>query len=131
MKKKYFKIKTKSVPLYKGELVLVVTNHKKKVRKMFPKSFDKGDEPYAHAIEGNYKGHMGYHVVLNFDHSFADMTYGTVSHEAYHITSFIADKVGILHDPDNDEAMAYLNGWIADQLYCWIDELGFKIELNG
>lgn len=130
-KKKYFKVNSKRVPIYVGKLVLVITNDKKKVRKMFPNVFYEGEEPYGHSIEADFGGWRGFHVILNFDHSRAKVTHGIISHEVYHITSFIADRVGVLHDPDNDEPMAYLNGWIADQIYKWIDKQGFKVNIHG
>lgn len=39
-------------------------------------------------------------------------TMDTIVHEAWHLVSSIFKKVGLKHDLDNDEAGAYLIGWI-------------------
>jgi len=44
-------------------------------------------------------------------------TIGTISHEAFHITSFIMKRIGIKPDVNNDEAQAYLLSWIVEQVY--------------
>lgn len=44
--------------------------------------------------------------------------FNTICHEALHATTFILDKVGIPFDLNkNDEAYAYLLGYITEQIY--------------
>lgn len=130
-KKNYFIKKVKKIPLYVGRLVIIATNDKKKAHKKFPDYYDRGEEPYAHAIRDDYKGWNGFYIILNFDHSWSKITHGVISHEAHHITSFIAETVGIRHDPTNDEPMAYLHNWVVDQVYKFVKEQGFKVHVNG
>lgn len=41
----------------------------------------------------------------------------TIAHESIHIKNAVLRHAGIKHDFDNDEAEAYLTGWIAEQIY--------------
>lgn len=57
----------------------------------------------------------GYIVVMRFR---SDPSHGTIAHEVFHSASFVLDLVGIKLDIDkNDEAYAYLIGFITDKIY--------------
>ena len=61
------------------------------------------------AIQGSTEeGHHCFYMFVPENSPFE-----VLAHESYHMTSMIMDLVGILHDPNNDEACAYLNGHIA------------------
>ncbi len=129
-KKKYLHKKYTKVPLYFGDLILIITNSNKKLHKKLPQ-FKKKERLYGHSLLAGHKNRTGFYIVLNFENGFTKMTHDTIAHEALHITHFICHSVGIEYDVDNDEPMTYLLGWVVEQLYTWIDELGFKVELHG
>ncbi|BDU72391.1 hypothetical protein [Mesoterricola silvestris] len=52
-----------------------------------------------------------------------DGTYNTVAHEATHIAWKILETCGVKISPTNHEAMAYLVGWIVDEVLMLFPEL--------
>ena len=47
----------------------------------------------------------------------SDITPGLVAHECLHTMNKICSDLGISHDPNNDEPMAYIMGWLVDEVY--------------
>ena len=82
-------------------------------RKYYP---DFNEEIFAHAITGEWDGHDAYYIVLNFNHHFSKICSGTIAHEAFHIASYIAENRGVKMDFNNPEPMAYLVGWIDNEV---------------
>lgn len=113
--KKYCHIKEKAIPIYRGKLVIILTNDKKKLLKEVSSFPDV--ELYAHALLAKRKTNGGYIVVLNFDNANRKIYNGTIAHEAYHIVNYIAKTNGIDLDIDNDEALSYLIEWVTDEIY--------------
>ena len=122
----YIEITEIPIPIYNGMLVVLLSNSKKKIKKVLPKF---KSDPYAHAISTNWKGLDGYVVILNFDSGYA-IRPGTIAHEAGHIANMIGESRGFLPTLINDEPMAYLIGWVADQVHDVIREAG-KITLTN
>jgi hypothetical protein len=44
-------------------------------------------------------------------------TLNTLAHECYHLTNFLAAWYGLTTDAGEDEAPAYIHGWLVDQVY--------------
>ena len=42
---------------------------------------------------------------------------GTIAHEALHVTFEICERLGIRYDIENQEAFAYLHGYIVQKIY--------------
>ena len=124
--KNYFHEKAVDIPLYRGKLVIILSNNMEQVKSTV-ECFDK-DELFAHSCLRNYKGIQGFFIILNFDNSFAYMTYGIITHEIVHTTGEIADARGIVPDFDNDEPLAYLAEWIAEIVYEFVESKGFKLK---
>lgn len=112
---KYLHLKELEVPLYRGKLVIILTNDKEKLQKYIPDFEDK--EPYAHTWLINWKGKQGFVIVLNFDNSYRKIHNGTITHEAIHATHFIAQERGLEADFQNDEPITYLAEFITDEVY--------------
>lgn len=129
MTEKYFHKKIIEVPLYKGKLVIVITNDSDKLNKIVS-DHDVDSEIYAHSFYGGLNGHQAFVMALNFNHSFSKITHGTITHEAIHIAHYIADYRGFIADFENDEPITYLAGWIANEVYKFIDKHNFKPSLN-
>lgn len=103
-----------NLPLYPGVFVIILSDETEKVNKLFPKF--KSDILYAHTMYTEWKGKKGFIVLLNMWNEEEIVTPGTIAHEALHATNFICDSVGILEDYNNDEAQAYLLGWLVDKI---------------
>jgi UDP-galactopyranose mutase len=112
---KYLHLKELEVPLYRGKLVVILTNDKEQLQKYIPEFND--IEPYAHTYLINWKGEQGFVIVLNFDNSYRKIHNGTIIHEVIHATHFIAQERGIEANFINDEPITYLAEFIADQVY--------------
>lgn len=121
---KHLHLKELKVPLYRGKLVIILTNDKEQLQKYIPDFEDK--EPYAHTGLVNWKGNQGFVIVLNFENSFRKMHNGTITHEAIHATHLIAQERGIEADFLNDEPIAYLAEFITDEIYKLMTKHNFK-----
>lgn len=120
------KIQVKNIPIYSGKLIFIDTENTEKFRKLIP-LFLEGEDVYAHAVRGDYKGTKSYFIVINSKNG-TKLTHNTISHEAFHITSFVMNDAGVVGDYDNDEASAYLIGYIVQQFYNWCKKE--KIEIH-
>lgn len=120
----------KEVPIYGGKLIFIDSTNTKKLRKLFPNTFDEKEEIYAHAIIGGHKGDVAYYILINSNHSKCGISHGTISHEAGHVTTDIFDYIGAHLDPSNQESFTYLLGYIVDEFYLWLDKNKIEIKLK-
>jgi hypothetical protein len=123
--KKYIYISEKEIPLYSGYFVIILTNSIDNLQKYIPNVKTNNREVYAHSFYENYKGHEGFIVALNF-HNNSKIRHGVITHEAYHTANFIASARGLIADFDNDEPVAYLAGWVANEIYDFINKNKLK-----
>ena len=119
----YLHIKAVNIPIYRGKLIIVLTNSNKKLQKYLP-YFE--DDIYAHTYLDNYRSRDGYYCILNFNNDYRKMYHGVIAHEAVHVSSFLLENRGVKLDFNNDEPAAYLVEWITDQIYSFINKKGFK-----
>lgn len=103
------------IPLYRGKLIVILTNDIDKLKEIIPDF--RGETIYGHAYCGGYKESSGYFVVLNFNNPIKKITHGVITHESIHITSFLAEHVGFVPDFENDEPITYLAEWVTDEIY--------------
>lgn len=122
---KYLYKKIIKIPIYRGFLIIILSNSKRKINKIVPFE-DK--IPYAHSIFSNYLKSEGYFIILNFHNKAAKITPGILTHESIHIANFIASQRGIELDANNDEPICYLAGWITDQICTFLLKKGFKLS---
>ncbi len=125
MNKKPFLSVTK-IPIYDGVFVLAVTDTPKRYSVLAP--LNDLETLNAHAFCASHEGMQGYFVALNLLNKNHSITNGVITHEAMHIVHFIADYAGIKVDTENDEALAYLIGWIVDEIYQTLSKKGFKVK---
>ena len=121
---KYLHKKTIGVPLYRGNLMIILTNDKKHLQKYLPEFRNIGI--YAHTWCCNINKIESFVIVLNFDNSFRKIHNGSIAHEALHAANFIAKDRGIESDLENDEPIAYLTEWIVDEIYEFVNEHGMR-----
>ena len=120
------KIKAINVPLYRGKLVIIITDSTKQVKKCIPYFDD--NYLYAHSYWTKYKKSQGYYIILNFKNTYRKIHHGTIAHEAVHTSHFIMKDRGLIEGFDNDEAEAYLVEWITDQVYKFIKKTKHKVK---
>lgn len=99
------------IPIYFGDLILIQTDD----FDALPEKYGIGRlKPYdAVAFEHIKKnGYIRYFIVVR-----TKCKPRTVAHEVVHIVNSILKDKGIQLDYDNDEAQAYLTGWIIHQCY--------------
>lgn len=121
---KYFHKKSIKVPLYGGNLVLMFTNNKREIVKHIP-DFDR-ENIYAHSCGMNDGGKEGYVIILNFNLKDSKISHGRITHEVVHIVSHIAETRGFEPSFSNDEPIAYLADWVANEVYKFMSEKGFS-----
>ena len=110
---KYFHIKVSDLPIYKGKVIIILSNDLEQVKKTYP-DFHK-DKVFASAIYDDYKGWKGYYFIL--DPTNENFSLGIIAHECFHISNMILSHIGHIADLVNDETHAYLIGYLCDEVY--------------
>lgn len=124
MIKKYFHITAKEVPIFKGKLVIVLTNDVDNVKKYLPNWED--DYVYGHTWKYSYKNRQGYYLILNLWNTDMEITHGVIAHEAVHVAQFVTERAGIR----DDECTAYITEWATDQVYRYLDKMSMTKLLS-
>lgn len=102
-----------NIPIYKGKLILLLTDDKKYINKYL----SWGDKNiYATTCFDNYNNDEGYYVILNLNNKYSKLSQGVIAHEALHVVSFLFLQRGIEYDKINDEPTSYLLQWIVDTI---------------
>jgi len=113
------------IPLYKGKLIIIISDNIEFVNKyVFFKKCD--HHLYAHCIYDNFNGEQGFFIVLN-PFSNVKLTEGVIVHEILHCVNFIMDARGQVADRNNDEADAYLAEWIGNKVFTIIKKNKVKL----
>jgi hypothetical protein len=63
-------------------------------------------------------------VVVVFDIAYASPS--TIAHEAVHVVNYIFEHVGVHLDTNNDEAQAYLTGYVVELMHKTISKYGLN-----
>ena len=123
MKRQEIKVKTYNLAIYPARLYVVFGLEKKASDFIYNNflTYD-GGEPLTSIKEDEYENARAVTFKLSRkrDDDFAvliwlrkEITVGVIAHEAVHAAHFIFDAIGQDADNSNDEALAYLVGWIA------------------
>ncbi len=123
---KYLHFKQVQIPIYKGRLLIALTNDIEKLNRKTGINYS-GDI-FAFTITIEYKNEQAYLVVLNFDDDFAKITHGIVAHEAVHVANFIFERIGVVPSFDNDEPLTYLTQWVVDEIYKVVNKYNKKAQ---
>jgi hypothetical protein len=125
MSKKFLHQEVIDIPIYKGKLVILLSNSGKLVNSITP-IFDKKEEVFATAIAGPYQEHQGYYVIFDPTHRIK-LTAGCVAHEAVHLASYLFMDSGVHLDLGNDEPAAYLTEWFVDRIHEVLNKHEYKV----
>ena len=125
VKKQYYRKKV-PIPIYTGNLVLVFTNQSNKLPIEMQ---DLGDDLFACSFHGEKQfkpiGKTRFNIYINFWY-FTHITHGDIAHEVVHTIDTIAKYHGIKRSKVN-EPVAYLAGWITNEIYKFIKECKLKV----
>jgi hypothetical protein len=95
-----------NIPLYFHKLRIIQTDDFEEVHKHYRL---KGEIDYSGVTID-----AGYEIVVAFKN---DVTPSLIAHEALHVCSIIFKNIKCNFDEDNDEPIAYLLGWIVEQIH--------------
>jgi hypothetical protein len=128
MKKKYTHKHVAEIPLYRGKLVVLISNDINAIREWLPDI--EFERLYAHCITGEHGDVRAVFIILNFDNEFRQMYNGCIAHEAIHAVNAVLEYAGVIADFNNDEPTAYLLEWMVDEVYLACHKAGYKPALN-
>ncbi len=123
----YFHKKTLMVPIYKARLVIIFSDDAERIKKEST-ALDRKDI-YAHTLYGGHNGIEAYFIVLNFKNN-TPIYNGVISHEVIHACNMLAETRGFIPTFSNDEPIAYMAEWIADQVYKFMEEKGMHCSIR-
>ena len=103
--------KTLSIPIYDAEVTVVVT---KKFEKAALEAGYNGELTGKDAAVFRYPDNPGKYVVVFHKDSLSP---GNIAHEALHLLHDIMEHVGMGPELNDDEAQAYLIGFIVDGIH--------------
>ena len=104
-----------SVYVYIGE---TIKKSAKALNKAFPgMDLKLGNDINAYAIKAEHDqtGDALFAILLKRA-PLTTTSIATITHEAYHITNYLTEYIGIKQDFGNDEAQAYMLGFIVEQI---------------
>jgi len=103
--------KTLSIPIYDAEVTVVVT---KNVTKVAIEAGYSGDMVGKVAMVLRYPDNPGEYVVIFHKEAISP---GNIAHEALHLLHDIMENVGMGPELNDDEAQAYLIGFIVNGIH--------------
>ena len=120
------KIKEIEIPIYEGILAFCISNEHKKITDYFNLENSLPKNIFGHSFytyrDYKIKNTNVYLIILNFENEIP-ITHGIIIHEINHIGNMILNHKDIEPDFNNDEAETYLKGWIANELYLFLDQI--------
>lgn len=120
---KYYHKKSVNIPLYKGNLIIILSNDEDRLKKEFPDNWEKDDFVFFY-----YKDDYHYYLIFNFHKADRNISHSNIAHESLHAANVILDSRGVVSDFNNDEPVTYLLEWIINQVYKFARDKKMKIE---
>lgn len=105
------KSKTIKIPIYFGDLILIQTNDRGLIKERYLKNIDVDIDAYEGlTIHNTHNGYRKYLIWVK-----EDVPIVSVAHESLHAANYILNNAMVRVTLENDEAQAYLMGWIFKQ----------------
>lgn len=105
------------IPIYHQYLEIIICDDCEKEIEFINKKFYYEHERFDFCGYSEARGKV-YFILLNKKYLLNEThVVSTISHEAFHITNFLFNRVGITPDSRNDEPQAYLLSWIVEKVY--------------
>ena len=125
LKKKAFSIELGVYPytIFVGFLDLELLRKELLNYKLDPPSNDDIDNLFKDFKDGTFAGRVKHlnngNIIVYFPNNFINQNYMTnvITHEAFHCTQMVLDHIGLKLNFKNDEAFAYLNGYINQKIF--------------
>ena len=113
-------ITTIELPIYNLDIVFIIQDNWEHYNKKFKLNLD-SDELQAHAVTTVHSEYKEKHeLFLLLKPKYLD--YNTLCHELMHLVMYICELKGIRPEQDNDEPLAYLQGYLAEKLFIFRDK---------
>lgn len=112
--------KTVPIPVYFGNLIIIVTDDFKKVNKVYKTKAK--NKLYDAVVFESLKGNK-------FIVAIKVVEWSIIAHEVVHLVNDLFLKRGILLDRVNDEPQAYMTGWVTKEIETFLKEI--SDEING
>jgi len=113
-------ITTIELPIYNLDIVFIIQDNWESCIKKFKLDLD-SSYLEAHAVTTVHKEYKEKHeIFLLLKPKYLD--YNTLCHELMHLVMYICDLKGIRPEQDNDEPLAYLQGYLAEELFKFRDK---------
>lgn len=109
-----------NIPLYGGQLHITFADSASFIEKKFTPKWSLPDGGAAYAFEDPDEN--VFHIAFLHPH----ITPGVIAHECLHISNFILRSRGHKLCRKNDEAQAYLVGWLVNQTFNELKKLNLK-----
>ena len=108
------KSKTIDIPIYCGKLTMILSNDLSCIEKKYKTTSLEDFGAVTLKDENKYR---------NYVVAFTDPTHlSNIAHEVVHIKNYIFLDCNMMLDRINDEAEAYLAGWLFDQIYNFLQQ---------
>lgn len=118
----YFYKKAIKIPMYGGYFLIIFSNDGERIAKTVSCN-DLLVYIYAHSFNNFiYNGRESFAVAFNFWDPKSKISIGTITHEVTHAGNSVLQAREIVPDYDNDEAEAYLKGWMGDEVEKFMNE---------
>ena len=118
MEEKYTYKKRIKIPLFRDNLIIILTNDGGVIKQYCKKYKDR------HAAITWIKDENVY-IALDFSE---EITFGIISHECFHSVNFILKKCNVDSCFDNDEPAAYLLDFIVDSVHKFIHSKSLEVQ---
>jgi len=108
------KITTIELPIYEVDIIVVIDSWEE-ANKQYDLRFIEED----YDVDGwtiHTHGSLKTEEILVMLKS-STITYNVICHEVFHCVSAVCKKKGIIMDIENDEPLAYLQGYIAEKIF--------------
>lgn len=124
--KSIYKHKVVRIPIYTGNLFILLTNNPEKLPE---EAQDSSIDLHAMSFMNEHKKRVAFYVVYNF-WGVSKIYHGVIAHEIRHCVDTIANYHG-LETTNINEHLTYLTGWITDEVYKFILSEGIKIHVKN
>ncbi len=105
--------KTKKIPLYHADLIIVQDDDAQKILDKYNIRFNIHGFGAATFRSHTKSGYDRYVIAFNNE----DISASLIAHEAFHVVTYLFEDKQIRIENNNDEPAAYLLGWIVGECH--------------
>jgi hypothetical protein len=118
----FFYKKVVKIPIYNGNFIIIFSNDPNKISRVINTNPSSLGQIYAMTFHNFiYQKYESFCVCFNF-WDLNDITMGTIVHEVTHAGNRVLANREVIPDWENDEPECYLKGWMADEVYAFMQK---------